>query len=426
VSVAGLEPATNSLKGYCSAIELHAHIAKCILSRGWINVNLKALYHLVLRYNLILPLGPLSASPRGKISCYMPEEIMLRKFSLACVLILPLLALLLPAPALAAQNNTGVVKAVMFWVNGCPYCEQVLLDVLPPLQEQYGDQLQVTLVELVDLQDINRLYKLGAAFGLEKEQVNLPFLVLDNTALVGAEQIPEQLPALIEQHLAAGGVDFPDLPGLVDMLPSGILFTAFDPSQFTETTAEGTASSGMWLAWITLAGLIATLVVAVVAILRAFQGHPLPEPKGWLEWALPILSLIGLGVALYLTYVEATAAKAICGPVGDCNAVQSSSYARLFGVLPVGLLGAFGYVGILVVWLYRRFRKDALAEMAGPALFGMTAFGVLFSIYLTYLEIFVIHAVCIWCISSALIMLLLMLLTLGALTQWLAVSDEED
>jgi uncharacterized membrane protein len=350
----------------------------------------------------------------------------MRKFALTCVLLGALLVLLLPVPALAAANETAIVKAVLFWSNGCPYCEKVLLDVLPPLQEQYGDQLQVTLVELVNLQDIDRLYQLGAAFGLEKEQVNLPFLVLDNTALVGAEQIPNRLPTLIEQHLATGGVDFPDLPGLADMLPSGMLFTAFDPSQLKETSTEGTASNGMWLAWITLVGLIAALVWAVFAILRAFQGLPLAEPKGWLGLALPVLSLIGLGVALYLTYVEATSAQAICGPIGDCNSVQSSSYARLFGFLPVGLLGAFGYVGILVVWLYRRFRKDALAEMTGPALFGMTAFGVLFSIYLTYLEIFVIHAVCMWCISSAVIMLLLMLLTFGPLTQWLAASDEEE
>ena len=44
----------------------------------------------------------------------------------------------------------------------------------------------------------------------------------------------------------------------------------------------------------------------------------------------------------YLTYVETQLVQAVCGPVGDCNAVQSSSYARLFGVLPVGVLGASG------------------------------------------------------------------------------------
>ena len=52
--------------------------------------------------------------------------------------------------------------------------------------------------------------------------------------------------------------------------------------------------------------------------------------------------------------------------------------------------------------------------------------GLVFSIYLTYLELFVIHAVCIWCLSSAVIMALLMLLTLPAATQWVAVSDEEE
>jgi uncharacterized membrane protein len=54
----------------------------------------------------------------------------------------------------------------------------------------------------------------------------------------------------------------------------------------------------------------------------------------------------------------------------------------------------------------------------------MALFGTVFSIYLTYLELFVIKAVCIWCLSSAVIMALLMLLTLPAATQWLAVSDQ--
>jgi uncharacterized membrane protein len=56
----------------------------------------------------------------------------------------------------------------------------------------------------------------------------------------------------------------------------------------------------------------------------------------------------------------------------------------------------------------------------------MALFGMLFSIYLTYLELFVIHAVCIWCLSSAVIITALMLLNLPPITQWLAISDEEE
>lgn len=203
------------------------------------------------------------------------------------------------------------------------------------------------------------------------------------------------------------------------------LFTVLDTSQLTTSPVAAPLSNGIWLAWIILAGMILVLILSVAAILRALGDKPLPEPKGWLDWAFPVLSVIGLSVAVYLNFIESTSARAICGPIGDCNAVQSSPYAKLFGVLPVGLLGAIGYLGILIVWLYRRLRKDRLAQLAGPALFGMAAFATLFSIYLTYLEIFVIRAVCLWCLSSAVISALLMLLSLGPVTQWLAVTEEE-
>ncbi len=185
-------------------------------------------------------------------------------------------------------------------------------------------------------------------------------------------------------------------------------------------------SSGMFLAWGVMVLIGLALLVTVITILRAFQGKPLGNLKRWLDFAIPVLALIGLGASIYLTYVETTHTRALCGPVGDCNAVQSSPYARLFGFLPIGLLGALGYTAILVAWVWRRFRKDALAKVAGPALFGMALFGTLFSIYLTYLELFVIHAVCIWCISSAVIITILMVLNLPPITQWLAITEEDE
>ena len=185
-------------------------------------------------------------------------------------------------------------------------------------------------------------------------------------------------------------------------------------------------ATGMALAWGIMIFMVIALILTIVMILRAFQGKAMPQIKPWLDIAIPIISIIGLGVAIYLTYVEFTHTQALCGPVGDCNAVQSSPYAKLFGVLPIGLVGAIGYIAILCAWVWRRFRTDSLARIAGPAMFGMALFGTLFSIYLTYLELFVIHAVCIWCLSSAVIITVLMLLNLPAITQWLAISDEEE
>jgi uncharacterized membrane protein len=334
-----------------------------------------------------------------------------------------------PASVKAAplQSELPIVHAVLFWSNGCPYCSHVLANTLPPLQDQYKSQLSILLIEVVTLKDVENLYTLGASLGLGKEQVAVPFLLIDNTPLVGVAEIETKLSSLIDKYLSSGGMEYPDMPLLNEMLSVGIAFTSFEPSlQLASPTTTGTNSTGMSLAWGILVFMVIALILAILMILRAFQGKPLPEIKGWLDIAIPVLSLIGLGASIYLTYVEITHTRALCGPVGDCNTVQSSPYAKLFGVLPIGLAGAIGYIAILVIWFWRHYRTDYLSNIAGQVMCGMALFGTLFSIYLTYLEIFVIHAVCIWCLSSAVIITALMLLNLPPLTQWLAISDEEE
>jgi uncharacterized membrane protein len=130
-----------------------------------------------------------------------------------------------------------------------------------------------------------------------------------------------------------------------------------------------------------------------------------------------MLSVIGLGVAGYLAYVETVQVTAVCGPVGDCNTVQQSEYARLLGVIPIGVLGVAGYVMILAAWGVGRYGRGQWVNLAGLALFGMTFAGTLFSVYLTFLEPFVIGATCAWCLASAVIMTLLMLLNVGPAMQ---------
>lgn len=128
-----------------------------------------------------------------------------------------LIAALLGPYAVRAQEQP-VVRAILFWMEGCQHCHFVLEQVLPPLQDQYGDQLDILLVELSDVESVNLLYQAADSFGIPKENVGVPFLVIGDRVLVGSEQIPAQLPGLIETHLASGGVNYPDLPGLVDLL----------------------------------------------------------------------------------------------------------------------------------------------------------------------------------------------------------------
>ena len=128
-----------------------------------------------------------------------------------------------------------------------------------------------------------------------------------------------------------------------------------------------------------------------------------------LRIAIAVLAVIGLGIASYLTYVHYTGLKVLCLSSGGCETVQSSQYAKLAGI-PVPVLGLIGYVSILGSLAVR---GDA-GRMAG---FGLALVGFLFSLYLTYRELFTINAICQWCVGSAVVMTLLAVLTAWRLLQ---------
>ena len=121
-----------------------------------------------------------------------------------------LLAITLISPA-KAQVPTAqpVVIVVMFWMEGCPYCHTVLDEVLPPLLEKFGSQLEVNLIEVVTTEDIELLYETAAAYGIPKDRVNVPFLIIGEHVLIGSKQVPDELPGFIEQYLSQGGTEWP-------------------------------------------------------------------------------------------------------------------------------------------------------------------------------------------------------------------------
>jgi uncharacterized membrane protein len=123
-----------------------------------------------------------------------------------------------------------------------------------------------------------------------------------------------------------------------------------------------------------------------------------------LRIALLVLAVIGLGVASYLTYVHYAGIKPACTAGESCTKVQTSVYSKLAGV-PVALIGLLGYIAIVGSLLAPEGENARLATMA----FTLLGFG--FSAYLTYRELFSIHAICEWCASSAVIMTVLMCLS---------------
>ena len=117
-----------------------------------------------------------------------------------------------------------------------------------------------------------------------------------------------------------------------------------------------------------------------------------------------IAAAIGLMISLYLLSVHWGWWQIVCLDLGDCEVVNMSSYAELLGI-PVALLGAFTYVSLLVtaMLIWRQFYED----LASLVQFFLAAVGVAFSAYLTYIEIFVLRAICPWCVLSALLITLI-------------------
>jgi uncharacterized membrane protein len=275
------------------------------------------------------------------------------------------------------------------------------------------------------------------------EQAGVPFLVIDHTYLVGSVDIPEKFPGLIESYLAQGGVDWPAIPGLREAIGSSAGTDEPVPTLTAEsaapqatplavtlnaTTAPLVTASGVppdahntdWTinfahdlagnsaAVIVLLGMVASVAWTVLLLRRKKN---LPANKTW-QWTVPMLCVAGAGVAGYLAYVEMFQVTAVCGPVGDCNTVQQSEYARLFGMLPIGVLGLIGYAAIFISWLVTRYSRASRANLGSILIFMMAGVGTLFSIYLTFLEPFVIGATCAWCLTSSILMTALMLLSL--------------
>jgi uncharacterized membrane protein len=420
-----------------------------------------------------------------------------------CVLGLMICLCLLGLPMQAAQAQQPVVYAVLFYSQSCSHCHYVITNVLPPIQEEYGEQLQILYIDVSQPEGSSFFH---AAFDTvdipEDRQGYVPTMVIGTHAMIGARDIPEQMPDLIRKGLAEGGIDLPPIPGLREAYEAAaVAEQGDDPEEDTQASApiSTTYQKTTWrdrlkqdslgnsfalgvLAilivglsiqinhgarlfdvhkkrrWnIGYAGRLFILSVATITTLIAgtlvFEGGGISLPTvlaigvtagmslvtltiasqsrqsshaGYTfpGWLMPLIILVGLVVAGYLAYVEVGENEAVCGAVGDCNTVQQSDYATLFGLIPIGLLGVIGYILILASWIANRVTTGGAADISQALLFGFALCGTLFSIYLTFLEPFVIGATCAWCLTSA--MLMILILSLEAPAGWAAVNRLAD
>ena len=350
-----------------------------------------------------------------------------------------------------------VVHAVLFYSPSCPHCHTVIVEDLLPLIDKYGEGLSIMAIDTYTEQG-QELYQAAIKhFQIPNERRGVPTLIVGKTVLVGSYEIPQQFPSIIENKLAEGGVDWPDIPGLSELieaevhvepeeevleekqvdqnqpavegeeLPSAnftnkdIEKTKANRAEDSSNTTSGLAAAitttetmtiserikrdktGNTISILVLLGMVFSVTWLGIKVLGSNQ-----VPNKWPDWVIPLLLLIGLPVAIYMGYVEITQTEAVCGPVGDCNTVQQSPYARLFGLLPIGVLGLLGYLALIIAWMIQYYGPAGWQIPAAWVVWGMALFGTFFSIYLTFLEPFVIGATCAWCLTSAIVMTLLL------------------
>lgn len=366
-------------------------------------------------------------------------------------MLLLLISLLFFGGVIEAQEGADAqAVALLFFSPTCPHCEAYIQNELPLLQAEFGDQLAVYMIDVSNEQGS---YLAGQGFTYHNVPPNnwgVPMMLIGEHILQGGADIPANAATIIAAGLANGGISLPPIPaleaalgGFVTDSATSTVTTTMAPTLWEKITRDPVAntlaigllafsilslllvlfqlptpeshtfmSGGSLILAIGLAGLlfvqteqdsvaltatIITFIVLITALLALFITRQT-------LYVMPLVVIAGIAVALYLAMIELTHDAAACGMVGDCNTVQQSPYAYLFGVIPIGVIGVVGYIAILGAYVATQRRLSG----ADMLLKVFLVIGVTFSIYLTFLEPFVIGATCLWCLLNSTLMVTLL------------------
>lgn len=369
-------------------------------------------------------------------------------------------------------QSDGKAYAVLFFSPTCPHCHQLIIEDLPPIREQFGDNLVVFMVDVSTDNGQMMAQSAYEYYNIPRENWVVPMMIVDEQVLIGGAQIPTKLPIITSTGLENGGIPIPMFPlmqvaydswlsqtqstqaleanepilddspivetsspistiiqkdPIASMITLGILFGLLIsgiglfvmrrrgfPVFIPELMIIGVTALVFLLALtIILSDYTDMLVLVIIAI--TFMGMMLASALAvYGQRVLPavaVLTVVGFTISLYMAHIELTANPAVCGLIGDCNAVQQSDYAFIMGI-PIGVIGVLGYVLMFVISFIIRFVPERYRATFVTLLQGLVVGAVIFTIYLTFLEPFVIGAVCAWCLLSSLVILNLMWLVL--------------
>ena len=134
-----------------------------------------------------------------------------------------------------------------------------------------------------------------------------------------------------------------------------------------------------------------------------------------LKWTSLLLACLGILDASYLLIYKLTSNNAMCLGNGGCHDVNFSPYSQISGI-PVSLFGLAAYLLMAVILLLEG--RSKIAKDDGPlAIFGLSLAGTVFTGYLTWIELYVIHKLCPFCVASAIIIVLIFILAVVRLVR---------
>ncbi len=136
----------------------------------------------------------------------------------------------------------------------------------------------------------------------------------------------------------------------------------------------------------------------------------------WLYKASIVLVVIGILVSIYMTIYKITENNVMCLGSGDCATVNQSKYSVTFGGIPVALVGVGGYVAILLLNLLEN-RNNLMRQNGTLFIFGLSLTGFLFTLYLVYVEVAILKALCPFCVTSQVVMTLIFIISVVRLVR---------
>ena len=167
-------------------------------------------------------------------------------------------------------NPFADVVIILFWMEDCAHCEEVLNTVLPEIEFQYDDQVFIFPIELADIETVDTFYQMAERLGVPKNNIGVPLAIIGNQVLTG-NQIKTDLNGWIKTYLQENTSSILAMPEFADQLPESIQIRQINPKDFPKENQPVSQTSGIRKLTLLLAIGIPTLGVMLILVYILFK-----------------------------------------------------------------------------------------------------------------------------------------------------------